>query len=253
MFDEPIRDHASTAGETSVAIEETLLDRFNRQFRVVPADTPELVQKAPEIRYQVYCVERRFENPASHPDRREKDHFDAHSVHSLLIHRSSGQAVGTVRLVLPRPEALGESFAIQRVTDRSVLMPLPLHATAEVSRFSISKQWRDVGEPLDEYAISAQKWTSSLMSLGLIQTLVRMSARHGITHWCALMEPKLLRMLAAMAIHFKPLGARVEYHGVRQPCYCHVGSVLERVKQDRPMFFQILTDASAFGTLTLAA
>ena len=26
-----------------------------------------------------------------------------------------------------------------------------------------------------------------------------MSALHGTTHWCAVMEPKLLRMLAAMA------------------------------------------------------
>lgn len=78
-----------------------------------------------------------------------------------------------------------------------------------------------------------------------------MSARQGITHWCALMEPKLLRMLAAMAIHFKPLGPPVEYHGFRQPCYCHVGTVLNRVKRDRPMFWQILTDADPIQARSL--
>ena len=85
------------------------------------------------------------------------------------------------------------------------------------------------------------------MSLGLIQSLVSMSVQHGITHWCALMEPKLLRMLAAMAIHFKPMGAPVEYHGLRQPCYCHVGTVLDRVRREQPMFWQILTDADTLG------
>ena len=40
-----------------------------------------------------------------HPEGLERDQFDHHSVHSLLVHQSSGQAVGTVRLVLPRPDA----------------------------------------------------------------------------------------------------------------------------------------------------
>src|SRR5688572_31507692 len=112
MFDESLRHgedpHASPPSKTS---EDTLLDRFNRHVRTMSADTPELIRRAQEIRYQVYCVERQFENPADHPDRREKDKLDGHSVHSLLIHRMTGHALGTVRLVLPRREAPGESFA----------------------------------------------------------------------------------------------------------------------------------------------
>ena len=81
------------------------------------------------------------------------------------------------------------------------------------------------------------------MSLGLLQMLVSMSASHGVTHWCALMEPKLLRMLASMAIHVTPLGAPIEYHGVRQPCYAHIATVLNRVKTEQPMVWQILTNA----------
>ena len=216
------------------------------------ANTFDLVRRAQEIRYQVYCVEHPFENPADHPDRREKDARDQHSVHSLLIHRATGHAVGTVRLVLPRRDALHESFAIQRTTQPSLLQPLPLRTTAEVSRFSISKQIRESLNVADT-DLAVERLIGPLMSLGLIQTLVRMSNQHSITHWCALMEPKLLRMLAAMAIHFKPLGGPVEYHGLRQPCYCHIETVLDRVRHDRPMFWQILTDAPPLGRSWLAA
>ena len=84
------------------------------------------------------------------------------------------------------------------------------------------------------------------MRLGLVQALVRMSMQQGITHWLAVMEPKLLRMLAAMAIHFEPLGGMVEHHGWRQPCFCNLADVLQRVKTERPTFWTVLTDG---GTL----
>lgn len=252
MFDESVR-HREYPPTTLHTSEETLIHRFNRYFRTIPADTSDLIRRAQEIRYQVYCVERQFENSSDHPDRREKDERDAHSAHSLLIHRATGHAVGTVRLVLPRREAPGESFAIQRVIEPSLLAKsVPIHATAEVSRFSISKQFRESLYGVDA-DLAVERQTGPLMSLGLIQTLVRMSARHGITHWCALMEPKLLRMLAAMAIHFKPLGKPVEYHGLRQPCYCQVATVLDCVKRDRPMFWQILSDDGPFIRSGLAA
>ena len=230
---------------------ETLLERFNRYFSAVVADTPDLIHRAQEIRYQVYCVEHKFENADEHADGREKDEFDSHSEHGVLIHRPSDHAVGTVRLVLPRHDALDKSFAIQRV----VALPstemnkyFPLLSTAEVSRFSISKQFRrrkadtPYGSEAVPTSVENDRRSGPLMSLGLIQTLVTMSAQHGITHWCAVMEPKLLRMLATMAIHFDPVGPPVEYHGLRQPCYCHVASVLERVKAERPMFWEVLTD-----------
>ena len=73
-----------------------------------------------------------------------------------------------------------------------------------------------------------------------------MSIEHGITHWCALMEPTLLRMLAAMAIRFRPIGPSVEFRGRRQPCYIDVYEMLEAVRHERPAFWEMITDG---GTL----
>jgi N-acyl amino acid synthase of PEP-CTERM/exosortase system len=60
------------------------------------------------------------------------------------------------------------------------------------------------------------------------------------------MEPTLLRMLAAMGIRFRPVGPSVEYHGLRQPCYCVVSDVLKSVRYERPTFWSVLTDRPTY-------
>src|SRR6185503_15676909 len=93
-----------------------LLEQYNRYFFSQSADTPDLIARAQEIRYQVYCIKQQgYEDAAQHPDGREKDEFDTRSIHSLLVHRPSGVAMGTVRLVLPDRDEPEKSFAIQRV------------------------------------------------------------------------------------------------------------------------------------------
>jgi N-acyl amino acid synthase of PEP-CTERM/exosortase system len=237
--------------------EETLLEKFNTHFEVVPALTKEEIRQAQRIRYQVYCVENPFENPADHPDGLERDEFDPHSVHGLLIHRASGEAMGTTRLILPVRGAPERSFAIQQVCIHPMLKRLPLHRTAEVSRFSISKQFRrrkaDTLYEGRDATPGVTRSTAPLMSLGLIQSLVSMSTDYGITHWCATMEPKLLRLLAAMGIRFEPLGPLVQHHGMRQPCYCDVAPMLRRVKNEQRALWDILTDGGTLDQRPLLA
>jgi N-acyl amino acid synthase of PEP-CTERM/exosortase system len=234
---------------TTECIDESLLDRFNAYFRVVTGVAGGELQEALRIRYQVYCVENPFENPVDHLDGFERDEFDTHSIHSLLIHRATGHAVGTTRLIMPVQYELENSFPVQRICRLPQLKLLPLDRMAEVSRFSISKQFRrrqcdTLYEGQD--SLRERRAMAPLMSLGLIQSLVRTSAEHGITHWCASMEPTLLRLLATMSIKFETLGPLVQYHGTRQPCYCEVGPMLQRVKSERRPIWEVLTDC---GTL----
>jgi N-acyl amino acid synthase of PEP-CTERM/exosortase system len=224
------------------AFDGTLLEAFQSQFRVIPANTRERMRAALRVRYQVYCIENPHER-CNDPDGLEKDEFDAHAAHSLLLHRTTEAALGTVRLILPLFDALNRSFAVQRVMDTGALREfhrLPLHAMGEVSRFSISRQWRRIAGT-SETASSIGN-SGPLMRLGLIQALIRMSKEHGVTHWCAAMEPTLLRMLSAMAIRFRPIGPLVEYHGLRQPAYCVIADVLNAVRRERPAFWSILTN-----------
>lgn len=247
---------ARNTNETSVGLvstDDSLLTRFNAHFRTFTADTPDLIREAQKVRYQVYCIENSLEAPNA--EGIETDGFDSHSVHSLLIHRAAGKALGTVRLILPLADNFEDSFPMQRVLPDATareFRKLPLHSSAEVSRYSVSRQFRRLDDGNDEGAgfISV---SGPLMRLALFQCMVRMSFEHGITHWCAMMEPTLLRMLAAMAIRFRPVGPLVEFHGLRQPCYCSVADILESTRQERPAFWSVLTNGGVLRKSAAAA
>lgn len=237
--------------------DDTLLKRFNLHFETLVADTSERVRQAQKIRYQVYCVENPLEKSVDNPEGIETDDFDIHAVHTLLLARETGAALGTVRLILPVPNFPESSFAIQRLLDASsarTFLSLPVHAMAEVSRFSISRHFRRLLTYSERDEADAVLSNSGpLMRLGLIQGLVRMSVQQGITHWCALMEPTLLRMLGAMAIRFRPIGPLVEFRGLRQPCYISVYDMLDAVMHERPAFWDMITDGGSIRACAAAA
>ena len=207
------------------------LREIEDQFYVKIVDDMSLLTQVYELRYQVYCTERGFEKGAQQPGQAgmEFDDFDVRSRHIALIDRQTNQLVGTARMVQPVLASLRSSFPMQTVCSPSLFAKLPLDTTVEVSRFAISKQRR-----------SAR--SAALMRMGLVQGLVRLSAELGVTHWCAVMEPTLLRLLRMTAIHFEPLGPAVEYHGLRQPCFNRLDRLLDGVYEERPEIWNYLTE-----------
>jgi N-acyl-L-homoserine lactone synthetase len=199
-------------------------------FDVIVADSLSLIRQSYQLRHQVYCVERGF---LSGSGNLEFDEYDSHSRHVVLVSRNSGQVVGTVRLVLPCIREPENSFPLQLVCDPHLLHDLPFLSTAEVSRFAISKE-----------ILSGIR--SGLMRLGLVQGLIKASHDLGTTHWCAVMERSLLRLLRTSSIYFHSLGSLVEYHGPRQPCFSPIGALLDRVGREQPEIWEYLTHGGKF-------
>ena len=231
-------------------LEGTPLERFNTYFETRIAGDAQSVRIAQTIRYQVYCVERPHEK-SDNPDSLEIDDFDSNSVHGLLIHRPSRIAMGTVRLVLPAAHASETSFPLQGLVGDDFLKKagLPIASTAEISRFCISRQFRRraadtlYGElETDDAAAEkrAERRSGPLMRLGLMQAIVRLSREQHLTHWCAVMEPTLLRMLDAMGIHFIRIGELVQYHGWRQPCTGNIAEMLGTLKREQPEYWDVI-------------
>jgi N-acyl amino acid synthase of PEP-CTERM/exosortase system len=117
-----------------------------------------------------------------------------------------------------------------------VLPSIPVATAAEVSRFAIAKDRRGLSPA-----------ALSLMRLGLVQGLVRLSDQAGVRHWFAVMEPTLMRLLRSTAIHFQPTGPLVDHHGVRQPAYTHLGTMLSRMRLEQPQVWDFITDGGRFG------
>jgi N-acyl amino acid synthase of PEP-CTERM/exosortase system len=241
-----------TLAQSANLSEETegLLARHNRYFCSVTANTPELLEIAHALRYQVYCLERKFEDPNEHTDGLETDAFDAHALHGVLFHRPTDRPMGTVRMILPdnsSPDCL-PIVSLLRRSGEDLSRILNISQCVEISRFAISKEFRrrqsDNLDAAELAALSRRQLIreGNLACLSLIQFLVRQSTERGIFYWAAVMEPKLLRMLANMGIYFTSVGSLVMHHGLRQPCYCHVPSMLESVAREHPDYWEVLTD-----------
>ncbi len=239
--------------EQFVPLRDTRLsDAYHHRFKVVPADTPALLEQAYRLRYQVYCCEHAYETPEEHPQQCERDEFDSRSIHSLLIDRGSGAVTGTVRLVFPDQETPEKSFPIQQICSHPLLADrLITSNAAEVSRFAISKRIRQMADEFVSPKIDRQGDCSvdrrnlkSSIALGLMKATLLMSFEHGITDWFAVMEPSLLRLLSRFSIYFKPIGSLVAYHGMRQPCHANVGRLLERVRQENFGLWEFVTESS---------
>lgn len=230
---------------------------YDRHFSVLACDEPSALARAHRLRYQVYCVENAFEDPADNPDGLERDDYDVRSVHSLLSHRATGHLVGAVRLILPDSERPARSFPMQEVcADPRIGDPamFPALRAAEVSRFCVSREFRrrlgearyaDVGPDEAKARAAEERRLMPYVTLGLIRGLVRMSVEHGVRHWCIVVEPPLLRLLKSLGFVFENLGPLVQHHGLRQPCHADLERLLAGVHRLRPDVWQVVTDRGA--------
>ena len=202
------------------------------ELAVEVADTPAQILEAQRLRYRVYCQERCFEPGA---DGLEQDEFDVTSRHVLVRGIASGTVFGTVRVVCAPPEGSQDSFPMQRACERYVLAPLPASTTGEISRFALTR---------DRSGLSPA--AAAAMRLFLMRGIVEISGQGALTHWCALMESSLLRLLRPTGIHFQAIGPCVEHHGTRQPAIAAIGVLLNRIRSEQPHVWFFITNNGAF-------
>ena len=101
MADNPVKPKASS-----------LFMDFARYFELSLALTAEQKESVFRVRYNVYCEEFGYEDPAAFQDHLEKDTFESRSIHCLVTHIPTGLPAGCVRLV---------------TTDAESQMPMELH------------------------------------------------------------------------------------------------------------------------------
>ena len=236
-----------------------LCEIFNAYFDVVTDAEPGVLDEALRLRYQVYCVEHDFEDASHFKDGRESDDYDCRSVHGIVCHRSSGATAATVRLVLPDMDNLDVPFPIEKNCGDSLRQApshfkcIPRQSIAEISRFAVSRNFkRRLGEARSVAGIGPdhEKYVKQDPSgkrviphliVGLFVAIVKLSAEHHITHWYAVMDVSLLRLLNRFGINFVPIGDPVAYHGLRQPCFGRIDDVLAGIWDKRFDIWQLIT------------
>lgn len=149
------------------------------------------------LRYEVYCLERKFRDAADYPDGREQDEFDPHSLH-VFARDSTGDVAGAVRLVRHSPLGLPvEGHGQLSLATRAV----PRGEWAEISRLILAPKYR------------RQTLEEPLLLWGLFGRMFEVSRHVGITYWIAAMEDSLWRLLRRFGFPFSPAGEPMDYFG----------------------------------------
>jgi N-acyl amino acid synthase of PEP-CTERM/exosortase system len=245
--------------QQQAAEHDDLFSSFSRFFGELTATTPHLVEQAYRVRYQVYCLEKRFEKPVPGHPGLEFDAYDEHSVHGVLFHRPSCAPVGAVRMILPAAEAGERMFPMQNVCNApevAELLGSGDKRIAEISRFSITREFRrwskdrrypQVGEEdMRDLLFAHERTLWPYAALGLVRSLIRMSAENRLTHWCVFVEHALLRLLERYGIHFTQVGPVVDFHGQRIPSMLNIRNMLERMQRERYDCWRYVTDGGTY-------
>lgn len=228
---------------------------FNEYFEVIDANSPELLREVFHLRYRVLCIEQRLPgfDASCYPEAYERDDYDAHSSHILLQHRPSGDFVGTARLILPDPLNLEKAFPIEQHTQFDPALididTLPRLHTAEISRLLIVRRFRrrrGESEKLQSEIIqednAKKKRRFPHPILALVVGIIRMSARHNITHCFSVMDPSLNRLLGPYGLQFDAIGPLTDYHGPRRPYFIDLIKMLETMYVNNHQIWELITD-----------
>ncbi len=249
--------HAPIHGLQNILKHEfSLYDLYNSLFEGVVADTDLLKRECFKLRYKIYCEEFKFEDADENPGGLECDEHDTHSAHALLRFRPTGEFVGTVRLILHPKGAPANVLPVHKLCNKhDIDIPalVPLDNFAEISRFCMLKDFRrTITDVLTVAGHSAKELETGVariipsMSMGLMNMIVVMSQQNGVKQWGAEMEPFLLRLLSKMGIHFEHVGPLIEFHGQRQVCHNGAALLLDRIAEEKPDVWDIITDKGRY-------
>ncbi len=242
-----------------------LYDAYQKYFEIVLAETPELKEIAYQIRFKVLCEEQRIPgfDQTSYPEELEKDEFDERAMHALIKHRSSGNFIATVRLVLPDANAPNKPFPVESYThlDKEYLKNQNVSRleTAEISRFLVIKEFQrrkgDLFRELDENkdktennvennfpAKHRDRRVSANITLILMAAVVQMSVKSSTENWLSFISPALNRLLSQAGMESVPIGPLIECHGLRQPFFARMTDILIKTHKDYQDVWEILTD-----------
>jgi N-acyl-L-homoserine lactone synthetase len=197
----------------------------DRECHPQPDDRLGAIQR---LRYEVYCLERKFRDTAECPDGLERDEYDPHSIH-LCATDDAGAVAGTVRLV--RHSDLG--LPVQRYAELSIpAQNIPPNQWAEISRLIVAKRYRR--PTLDQ----------PLLLWGLFGRMFEESRRRRIRYLVAAMDKTLWRLLRRFGFPFVPVGEPIDYFGPvvpygamldsLEPGYQKIRAYLRQVADTRP-------------------
>jgi N-acyl amino acid synthase of PEP-CTERM/exosortase system len=241
---------------------------FDQYFEVFLADNREGKDINYRLRYQVYCLETGYEDPARYPDKREIDAFDEHAVHFIARSRSTGEWIAALRLVI-RPfdslpmnafASVDFNFLSKEITEdiRSGRTSL----CTEVSRLCVVSSFRrraperntpyqlsynpDRDTPPSNTSDPAERRKAPWLMLGLINAARDYSETHHIRYWFFLVAEALARIMEGLGFGLTTVGPVCEHRGKRRPYFRDLNTRYENIAEKLPIVYQMFSRPSGY-------
>ena len=199
-------------------------------------DDADLMDKAYQLRHQVYCIECHYLDAV--------DYVDGHSAHFVSLNLQN-EIAGYVRLV--RPDAI-HTFPFQthcvQLLD-GVSLP-PSDQSAEISRLMVSSRYRRrhgdrlAGVNVDEDHLSdhERRVSSPQILLCMYRQMYQYSLKHDIRYWYAAMERYLAKALKGMNFGFEQIGPYTDYYGPVAPFLGDLRQLEDGLSQSAPALLE---------------
>ncbi|MBE0447613.1 MAG: GNAT family N-acetyltransferase [Actinobacteria bacterium] len=179
-----------------------------------------------KLRYEVYCLEKRYLNADDYPDQLEHDEWDKYSVH--FIATDGTDIVGTVRLIkdspIGFPTELLFDIARSNIHNKSI---------AEVSRLIVNPQFKSL---------------TLQIANGLYKVMLNFSIEEGITHWYAVMDKHLYVAYSRIGFTFEQIGESKHCFGCNNsPYVLSLEESLANLKVVNTRMYNFLTESHEKG------
>jgi N-acyl amino acid synthase of PEP-CTERM/exosortase system len=233
---------------------------YQKSFRVIQANSDALRDIAFRLRYQIYCVENGmdFSDAANVAEDLEKDAYDDNALHYLLYQKQTDEAVGTVRVVLPREDKLLHSFPLQFICDHPLIhMEDRASKFCEVSRLCMIKEFRkrpgdgavlpayfeqDQNMHIENAANVYIRRVIPFAPLGLLRAAFEGALDRGLTDCICILDPEQLYALQRIGLSYRVLGPRLDMGGPQQPVIFNIKHALDNMILQNPPCWEIVSD-----------
>jgi len=219
---------------------------FHDTFSVVPVMRPQDLDNVYKLRYEVYCLEREFEDASHYPHEQEIDIYDARSIYTLLQHNKSGEFVGTARLILPDHTHLDDDsydhFPAQKLSNHTIVYDqdvFPSKSTAEISRICYSQR------KASELGINALE--QKLILPGLLSGVYMLCDLYKVDRLMALLEKRLIDRCHRIGFSPSETGDSVEHKGIRHLVSYDRSQCAESVRDRNIDLWRIVTSNGKYS------
>jgi N-acyl amino acid synthase of PEP-CTERM/exosortase system len=194
---------------------------FDENYRVCFADTPYGVALHQRIRYQVFCLDRGFEDPDAFSAAREADDWDDQSAHFIVQSRSSGLWVAATRVVF---QESGKALPVETIDalqrDR---LTKPESRLAEISRFCIIRNRGASALEAHSDNVIVPAWgvgpigkaQQFEVTVGMIRTFIVFLLKRKYEYAIMLVTDAFARLLRKLGFVTRQVGPVTEHRGLR--------------------------------------